>query len=503
MPSIPLLFRLSIRSIQLAFCVLLLVGLPLMTSCGKSDSESGSEARGGHSGGEGRGEGRGSSGSGRSGRPSESGGPGGFGDSASKRGVPVEISQAERRPIALFFETQGTLEAENEVDLISRVAGPVLELRAEQGDRVRKGDLLARIDDREIRAQASVAEVRLSEAQQSYERVRKLHEQNLISRDAYDQALAAFEAAKGEFERLTVQLEYTRIVAPFGGLVAERYVKLAETVQNGSQLFRLVDFDPLLVPIRVPERELPRLALGQKAQLRVEAFGDRRFDAEVLRMSPVVDPASGTVEVTLKIAGEGLLRPGMFATVFLEMDRRSDALVVPKAALALDSLGNTIYVVSEGAAERRDLQIGFRNEDLLEVLAGVEVGEPIVVVGQDGLADGTPVEVVEARTLDGEPLAGYEGEAGSDRGTSAGESGQTAGQGGSSGGGGPGGGGPPGGFGGGMPDWLRNLDWNDEEQVDRVKVRMKERGLSDAEVEERVEQMKKRFGGESSGEGGR
>lgn len=397
MPSIPLLVRLSIRSIQLAFCALLLVGLPLLASCGKSDSESGSsgtEARG----------------SGRPGGSGGHGGPGGFGDSAPKRGVPVEISQAERRPIALFFETQGTLEAENEVDLISRVAGPVVELRAEQGDRVRKGDLLAKIDDREIRAELNVAEVRLSEAQQSYERVRKLHEQNLLSRDVYDQALAGYEAAQGERERLAVQLEYTRITAPFGGLMAERYVKLAEMVQNGSQLFRLVDFDPLLVPIRVPERELPRLAVGQQARLQVEAFGERSFSAEVLRMSPVVDPASGTVEVTLKIEGEGVLRPGMFASVFLEMDRRADALVVPKAALALDSLGNTIYVVKDGAAQRRDLQIGFRNEDLLEVLSGVEAGEPLVVVGQDGLADGTPVEVVEARTIDGEPLAGYEKE---------------------------------------------------------------------------------------------
>lgn len=403
MPSIHLLFRLSIRSIQLVLVLLLLIGLPVLAGCGSSD-ESGEGGGGDKS--------SARSGEGRSGRGGPGGPPGAPGtpgaDAAPKRGVPVEISQAERRPISLFFETQGTLEAENEVDLIARIDGPVLELHAEQGDRVRKGELLASIDDREIRAELNVSEVRLSEAKQSYERVRQLKEQELISQDAYDQALASYEAAQGERERLVVQLEYTRITAPFGGLVSERYVKLAEMVQNGSQLFRLVDFDPLLLPIRVPERELPRLKLGQSAQLRVEAFGDRRFDAEVLRMSPVVDPASGTIEVTLKVAGEGVLRPGMFATVFLEMDRRADALVVPKAALALDSLGNTIYVVSAGAAERRDLQIGFRNEDLLEVVSGVEAGEPIVVVGQDGLADGTPVEVIEARTIDGEPLEGYE-----------------------------------------------------------------------------------------------
>lgn len=485
MPTIPLLFRLSIRSIQLVL-VLLLLGLPVLSGCGSSD-ESGDGGGGDKS--------SARSGEGRSGRGGPGGPPGApsTGD-APKRGVPVEISQAERRPIALFFETQGTLEAENEVDLIARIAGPVQELHAEQGDRVRKGELLASIDDREIRAELNVSEVRLSESKQSYERVRQLKQQELISQDAYDQALASYEAAQGERERLVVQLEYTRITAPFGGLVSERYVKLAEMVQNGAQLYRLVDFDPLLVPIRVPERELPRLQLAQKAQLRVEAFGDRRFGAEVLRMSPVVDPASGTVEVTLKVDGEGVLRPGMFASVFLEMDRRADALVVPKAALALDSLGNTIYVVTGGAAERRDLQIGFRNEDLLEVVSGVEAGEPIVVVGQDGLADGTPVEVIEAHTIDGESLEGYE------RHGPASVDGESGGAGGASAGGPPGGSGGPG---TGMPDWLRNIDWNDEAQVDRLRDRMKERGLSDVEADERIEQMKKRLGGAEGREGGR
>lgn len=350
------------------------------------------------------------------------GGPGGPGADAP-RGVPVEVAVVDRRPMALFFETQGTLEAENEVDLVARVAGLMEEIRAEQGDRVEKGELLARIDDREIRTQLDVLEVRLAEAKQSYERVRRLHEQELVSRDAFDAALAAYEAARGEVERLKVQLEYTRIAAPFGGRISERYVKPAELVQNGSRLFHLVDFDPLLAPIRVPEREIDRLYVGQPAAVEVEAYGDRRFGAEVLRLSPVVDAATGTVEVTLEVDGDGLLRPGMFATVYLEMDRRGEALVVPKAALALDSLGSTVYVVEEGeddgadgaaadvaTAERRELEVGFRNEDFLEVLGGVEAGEKVVVVGQDGLADGTPVEVLETLTVDmlpleGEPLA--------------------------------------------------------------------------------------------------
>ncbi|MEM8931447.1 MAG: efflux RND transporter periplasmic adaptor subunit, partial [Acidobacteriota bacterium] len=427
--------------------------------------------RGGDSGGERSGRSRG----GRRGGP-----PGAAADDGDTRGVPVEVVEVGRRPIALFFETQGVLEAENEVDLVSRVAGPIVQLEAEEGDRVRKGQLLAKIDDREITTQLDVARVRLQEAEQSYRRVESLHEKELVARDAYDQALAAFESARGEVERLDVQLAYTRITAPFSGLVVRRYVRFAEHVQNGAGLFRLSDFDPLLAPIRVPERELRKLAVDQRAELTVEAWGERRFDARVLRIRPVVDAETGTVEVTLEVDGDGELRPGMFANVYLEMDRREQALVVPRTALALDSLGDTVFAVTEAdggtVASRRDLELGFRNDRFLEVLGGIAEGERVVTVGQDGLSEGTPIEVLAVDSLDGERV-----EEAPSRSTPPAAM---------AGGGGPGGerGGPP----GGRRGMLRNLDLDDPEQVERVKTMMRQRGLSDDEIDERLERMRQR-----------
>lgn len=385
--------------------------------------------------------------------------------------MPVEVVEATRRPIALFFETQGVLEAENEVDLVARLAGPIVELAAEEGDRVKKGELLARIDDREITAQLEVARVRLREAESSYERVKRLHEKELVSRDAFDQALATYESARGEVERLGVQLAYTRITAPFSGLVVRRYVRFAEHVQNGAPLFRLSDFDPLLAPIRVPERELRNLEVGQRAELSVESWDDRRFAAKVLRIRPVVDSESGTVEVTLEVQGEGVLLPGMFADVYLEMDRREDALVVPKTALALDSLGDTVFVAVEKdgstVASRRELELGFRNDQLLEVTSGVTEGERVVTIGQDGLSEGTPIEILAVDDLDGKRL-----EEAAPRPRPAG---------------GPGG---PGGTGG--PGLFRDLDPDDPATVERIKERMRERGLSDEEIEERLERLRER-----------
>ena len=467
----------------------LLMALLLIWGCGSAEEPA--PSRGGGPGG-----GHGASAQ-RSGGPPTGGGPRGGGRPGGGprggEGVPVEVVRLARTEIASYFETNGTLEAENEVDLVARSAGPIVELSAEEGERVRRGQVLARIDDREILAQLEVARVGRQEALASFERSAALHRQDLISQEAYDAALARRDAARGDVERLEVQLDYTTITAPFDGLVVARYVKFAETVAVGGPLFRVSDFDPLLCPIQVPERELSRLAVGQQASLEVEAWPGERFRARVLRLSPVIEAATGTVKVTLEVAGQGRLRPGMFASVFLEMERRSDALVVPKAALALDSLSDTVFVAEDGTARRRPITLGFRSGDHVEVTDGLEVGEQVVVVGQDGLSEGTPIDVLRVRGLDGTSEA--RGEPAEDpRDSAAGSPADRT---------PPGRAVPPndgqrpegsagerGGFGGALqPGELT------PERIKEIRQRMRQRGLTDEQIDERLKRVRERADG--------
>lgn len=479
-----------------AACV---VGLLLVAvGCG-GDADSASSDRG--SGKTAQGEkGRPGGGQSRSGRPGGGppGGGGRGGGAAPERGVPVEVAVVSRQDIAAYFQTQGTLEAENEVDLVARVAGPIEELKTEEGRRVQRGDLLARLDDRELAAQIEVTAVRLEESRQAYERVRSLHQSQLVSQEALDQSLASYQAAQGEHQRLLIQLEHTRITAPFSGLIVERYVKLAEHVNVGAQLFRLSDFDPLLCRIQVPERELRRLRKGQRAELTVEAWGDRRFAAHVLRVAPVVDADSGTVRVTLEIdeaqvAGDRQLDPGMFASVYLEMETRPQVVALPRAALSLDTLEESVFVVRDGLAERRTVELGLRNDRFLEVLSGVVEGDQVIVVGQDGLSDGTPVEPVMTPSPGGISNAATPDVTTSDAATSEAvtetrigepESGepQVATDRPARGARGP----------GGRP--FADIDFDDPQQVEQVKERMRQRGLTDAEIEQRLERIKQRRG---------
>lgn len=418
--------------------------MPVVSACGSKDAPG---TEGGSPGGQAR---RSSGGS---------GGPGGGGPAAA---VPVEVSAVTRRSISSFIETNGTLEAENEVDVVARVTAPIIELNVEEGMEVRKGQVLARLDDSEINSRAEISRVNLKEAELAYARAKTLRDSQLVSPEEFDQAQTRVETARAQYESDRIQLSYTEIRAPFDGLIVSRYIDLAEQVNSGSQLFRISDFKPLLCPIQVPERDLPKLRLGQQAYLTFEAWPDERFTAQVLRIRPVVDAATGTVRVTLDVEARGRLRPGMFARVYVETETRDNTLVIPKAALSLESIGDTVYVASGEEASRRSVALGFREGDYVEVLEGVEAGEQVIVIGQDGLSEGTPINILAAdgvRTAQApavgrsaEPSTPVQGPGDIPRG----------------------------------PDGRPDFSKMSPEQLERVKQRMRERGMTDEEIEQRL-----------------
>ena len=483
-----------VRAGRQAGAVLLIAALGVAgIGCGQSNAEpSGENPRAGQGGPGG-------------GRPGGRGGgpPGGFpggmpGFGAPASAIPVRVTSVIRRDIADYLETNGSLEAENEVDIVARTDGPIVELNVEEGDFVRAGQVLARIDAAEIEAQLGIARVNLAEAELVWNRAQSSYREEVISQEAYDLAESNFNAAAAQIVGTEILLDYTVIRAPFDGLIIERVIKNAEHVSNNARLFRLSDFDPLLCPIQLPEKDLPRLELGQTAYLTVEAYPGARFPARVLRISPVVDPATGTVKVTLEVQAQGRLRPGMFASVFVETDIHENALVVPKQALVLESTSDTVYVAmddGEGGtvARRRSLELGYEESDSLEVLSGLSEGEDVVILGQDNLSDQTPVRIDEREgpavptTVTSLPAsgAGTPARVANAQAAPAAGSATTAEQAAPQARppGGPGAlrGGPPGGF---DPSQLT------PERIEMMKARMKERGMSEEQIDQMIERIR-------------
>ena len=490
-----------VRAGQRAGAVLLVAALGVSgIGCGQSNAEPGGEntraGRGGPGGGPG-----GPPGGGFGGFPPGLGGPPGG------AAIPVKVTSVGRRDIADYLETNGSLEAENEVDIVARTTGPIVELNVEEGDFVRAGQVLARIDAAEIEAQLGIARVNLAEAELAWNRARKSFREDLISQEAHDLAKSNFDGAAAQIVGTEILLDYTVIRAPFAGLIIERVIRNAEHVSSNARLFRISDFDPLLCPIQLPEKDLPQLKLNQPAYLEVEAYPDVRFPARVLRISPVVDPATGTVKVTLEVQAQGRLRPGMFASVFVETDVHENAVVIPKQALVLESTADTVYAVvddGEGGkmAERRELVLGYEESDSLEVLSGMAEGEDVVIIGQDGLSDRTPVLILEREgpaaapttTLTTLPAGrperwgqGGDGRAATAAGGGADEERAAPGPGGASSGTpgrrSPGGfpGGPPGGF---DPSQLT------PERIEMMRSRMKEFGMTDEQIDQRIKAIR-------------
>ena len=363
------------RRLLQALC---LVGLAAASACGTSGEEGAAPGRSGGRGG-----------------PPGAGPPGGFGGGeGAGTAVPIEVVEILPGAISAFIETNGTLEAEREVDIVARIGGPLVALNTEEGIQVKAGELLAQLDEAESRAQVEIAQVALQEAELVHNRARASLENAVVSQEVYDSALSALESARAQLAGNEIQLGYTRITAPFDGLIIQRAVKFGETVTVGQQLFRISDFDPLLCTIGVPERDLTRLSIGQPAILEVEAFPGESFQGRVLRISPVVDATTGTIRVTLEVDRQGRLSPGMFAGVRLVTDVRENALIMPKRALSLESLADSVFVVEDGVAYRRNVTLGYEEDDRVEVTDGLRANDRVIVVGQDGLTDATPVQIL-------------------------------------------------------------------------------------------------------------
>jgi membrane fusion protein (multidrug efflux system) len=322
---------------------------------------------------------------------------------------------------------------------------------------VESGQLLARLDATEFLARLEISRVALEESRLAFERADELRRGQLISTEEFERARSSHDSARAQLQADEILLSYTEIRAPFDGRIVRRYVDFAENVSVNAPLFRISDFTPLLCPIQLPERDLRRLRSGQQAYLTVESWGDERFRASVLRISPVVDAASGTVKVTLDVDARDRLRPGMFARVFVEVDHRSQALVIPKAALSLGSIGDTVYVATDGIASRREVELGFREGDFVEVVSGVSASDLVVVVGQDGLSDGTPVKVLRRDDASlGEPVASGDDDAPRRPGAGEGR--------------------------GQRPDFSKMS----AEQLDRAREFMRARGMTDEQIEKRI-----------------
>lgn len=325
-----------------------------------------------------------------------------------KAPAPLAVAVVELAPAAIdrHYRTAGTLRALRTAELVALQPGVVLELKAEEGDKVAAGALLVRLDGRSFKLQAARDAITARNAASELRRIEQL--EGMLSREELDKQRYAVENAVASASVSRHQANLTTVSAPFAGTITRRSIDVGNLATTATPLYSIADLSVLDVDLFVPEREAATVQAGAPATLELQ--DGTRFAGVVERRAPVVDPLTGTVKFTVRAKDyPPAAVPGAFVRAELLVDRREAAPSVPRSAVfELEGVPH-VYVVEDGRARRKAVEPGLIGEERMELIGGVEPGAAIVADAGAGITEGMPVKVLAgaaAATADGERGAG-------------------------------------------------------------------------------------------------
>ncbi len=317
--------------------------------------------------------------------------------------VPVEVSTPIRGDIFATYSGTAPIEALAEADVIAKVDGEVRELHVEEGDMVSKNQILATLDGDRLRLELSESQARLRKMQRDFERNKELQDKGLISEGDFEKIQYDMEALEASYNLASLELDYTQIRAPIAGVISERYLKLGNTINTGDPVFRVTSFDPLVAYLFVPEREFRQITAGQPVQISIDALAGAPVSATVTRISPIVDPETGTFKITIEMRGvEERVKPGMFGRMSIVYDKHENVIQVPRSAIIERAGESFVFVVEDGVGIRKLVETGFDNNGMVEISSGLTDGENVIIVGHVGLKNEAKVVDINAPVEDTE-----------------------------------------------------------------------------------------------------
>lgn len=324
--------------------------------------------------------------------------------------TPVSVEPVQLKNLNAYLVLNGVVEPERKVEIYSRLSAYVQRIVKEEGAYVKEGDILALLDDTEIRisydkAKIELEQARLSleEAEQNYQRNKELIEKDLISQQefqtqeaVYKQRQLDYQNRSEDFKNLQLQLNWTKIRSLSEGYVTERLIEVGDHVNANEQVFTIEDFKPLLIRVYVPSSDATRLKTRMPAEVTTEALKGKTFLGNVKLINPRIDVQTGTVKVTVEVSDGSLqLKPGMFVEVRIITGAKENLLVIPRKAVLYKQNRTYVFVMNGNQVSQREVTLGLFEEDQVEVTSGLEEGEVIVVVGVEGIKDGQHVNIVQ------------------------------------------------------------------------------------------------------------
>lgn len=317
-------------------------------------------------------------------------------DDEKDASIPVETVTPSRGDIDAVYSGTAPIEAFADATVIAKVSGEVTEILVEEGDDVVAGQILAHLDGDRLRLEKQQAEANLRKLQRDFQRNVDLKDKGLISTGDFEKIQYEMEALQATFDLARLELDYTEIRAPIDGIISERFIKIGNTIDVNAKTFQVTSLEPLISYLHIPEREYRRIDPNQAASIQIDALQGAKFDATVARVSPVVDPETGTFKITIEVSDPSRrLKPGMFGRISIVYDSRANVLQIPRSAIIEGAESSYVYVISGDAVEKRFIQTGYAAGGFIEITDGVQDDDEIVYVGHTNLKDGSKVSVIK------------------------------------------------------------------------------------------------------------
>lgn len=314
-------------------------------------------------------------------------GPGG-----PARALPVKPAEVRSGQVIDGVSAVGTLLANESVMIRPEVDGRIVAIHFQEGQLVRRGEKLLTMDAGETEAQLTSAVAAANLNRSRLKRAEDLQAKNFISAQALDEARENVNQSNARETELRAKLAKTVVHAPFEGVTGLRQVSPGAYVKAGQDVARLEGIGVLKLDFRVPELYLKRIRTGQALAVTVDAWPGETFAGTIYAIEPAVDESTRTVLLRARLPNPGVrLKPGMFARVSLELEKRDNALLVPEQAVVPRGDGRYVYRIVEGKAQLVKVTLGVRRPGEVEVLDGLKAGDTIVADGQLKLQDGAPV----------------------------------------------------------------------------------------------------------------
>lgn len=313
----------------------------------------------------------------------------------AKPAVPVEAAKVEVGELSERVTAVGSLRSNESVIIRPEIAGRVVSINFDEGQRVKTGDLLIALDDSVYSAELDQSKAQLQLAERNFKRIEELHQREVATARARDEAQSGLSVGNASVALAQARLAKTRIVAPFSGIAGLRHVSVGDYINVGQDIVNLEDIEPLKADFRIAEKFLSAVRTGQRIQIGVDAYPGETFEGEVYAIDPRIDESGRSIVIRARVPNEdGRLRPGLFARVTLILEMKEKAITVPEQAIMPRGDEQFVYTVVDGKVKQTKVTIGTRRDGRVEIVDGLGSEDTVVTAGHLKIRDGVQVTVV-------------------------------------------------------------------------------------------------------------